>query len=768
MTVAQETPFKQITADGSTTVFSGNFTILNSGDIAVYENDALVTTGFTVSGVGVSKGATVTYSTAPVSGTVITLLRDMQPIRETDYQNSGDFLAGTVNPDFDRLWYYVQQLQRELDLRVLAFDDTETRSALLNRLPTPNVGSTLQWQADGSLANFNIETALTADNSVIVDSFATALLTDLTGKDYCRTTAHYNGWAGSLTKPKGGALYYRDGTTGTASTAYPGNLGFFDPNGKGYRIAEYFVKASQAGCYGNGTSDDLNLLIAFFENCNRCLVDTGTYLVSDRVIVSSTGSDKKVRFEPGVTIVSSQPAGSADGILYFQDAADGLDIDFNGAVIKYQTAPTARTANTIYVTGATITNCDIRGFDIQNGANMGVAVFCGDAGTTASGSHTIKIHDGTVRNAKGDGCHIENCDHTAEIYNIIAESCEDDIAAITNYTGASGAATKTTPTYNAKVRNITHRGGAASTVSLAGVENFIVENIVTDDLTGGFAVKMTHSSGYDVGNQHGTIDNIVSGGQGKMFAFDTPSGGTAYNRYITVGKAVGSDIGADILSLSNSGTSSDDKLRDITFTDLTLHGDGSGDCRAFLISNTKNVRIEKLSCRNTAIAATATANENFSWDTFAFDDYVATTANGLNVSSNTNVKPGHLLMNAANCTNGLNFTSNVGVQHRGLWTVTGGGTSNYNFGSNTSVSGHFYEESKTTSHGAVTGGTSATVSYLTAVPAGAAKSVQVTVTSVEGLRWGCDTQASASQVTLDWTDSMTGVHSDYLLRVRAA
>ena len=68
----------------------------------------------------------------------------------------------------------------------------------------------------------------------------------------------------------------------------------------------------------------------------------------------------------------------------------------------------------------------------------------------------------------------------------------------------------------------------------------------------------------------------------------------------------------------------------------------------------------------------------------------------------------------------------------------------------------------------MTGGTSATVSYLTAVPAGAAKSVQVTVTSVEGLRWGCDTQASASQVTLDWTDSMTGVHSDYLLRVRAA
>ena len=598
------------------------------------------------------------------------------------------------------------------------------------------------------------------------ESFAAIMLEDLSGYDYAATTGFYTGWAATVAGPKGGATYHRDGTTGTASTAYAGNTGFYDANGDGFRISADYVKASQVGCYGDGTTDDLNLLIAFFENNSRCLVDTGTYLVSDRVVVTSTGSDKKVRFEPGVTVVSTQPATTATGILYFQDTADGLDIDFNWAVIKYQTDPTVRTAQTVYVTGATITNCDIRHFDIQNSSNMGVAVFCGDAGTTASGSHTIRIHDGKVSNSLGDGCHIENCDHTAEIYNIKVDNSDDDAVAITNYTGAGGSATKTTPTYNAKIYNIIHRNSAVSTVSLAGVEDFLVDNITTEDMTGGFTVKMTHTTGYTVGNQYGVIDNIVADGQGKVFAFDTPSGGTAYNRYITVGKAVSNNIGADIMSLSNTGTSSDDKLRDITFSDLNFHGDGSGDCRAFLISNTKNVRIEKLSARNTAIAATATSNENFSWDNMVFDDYVATTANGANISSNTNLKTGHLLMDATNCTNGLNFTSNSGVVHQGLWNVSGGGTSNYNFGSNTSVYGHFYEYMTRSSVGSVTAGTSTTVTFADSVPSGAVASLSVLVESAEGLRWGVSGR-TASQFDVDWTDNMTSVFIDYNVRWRA-
>ena len=644
-----------------------------------------------------------------------------------------------------------------------------------------NNGNELLALPRGSLAGSDLDGALVTDNGVqreiqdsitnrpvMFESTQALLLEDLTGYDRVGAYAFYTGWNADASIPVVDIEFRRayPPATGTASTLYANKKGFFDVNGDAFEIVADYVKASQVGCYKNGTDDDLSLLIAFFENNSRCLVDTGTYLVSDRVIVASTGSDKKVRFEPGVTIVSTQPATTATGILYFQDAADGLDIDFNWAVIKYQTDPTVRTAQTVYVTGATITNCDIRNFDIQNSSNMGVAVFCGDAGTTASGSHTIRIHDGKVSNSLGDGVHIENCDHTAEIYNIKVDNSDDDAVAIINYTGAGGAATKTTPTYNAKVYNIIHRNSAASTVSLSGVEDFLVDNIATEGMTGGFTVKMTHSAGYTVGNQYGVIDNIVADGQGKVFAFDTPSGGTAYNRYITVGKVVGNEIGADILSLSNTGTSSDDKLRDITFTNLNLHGDGSGDSRAFYIANTKNVRIEKLNARNLAIASTATANDNFSWDSMVFDEFVATAANGLNISSNTNVKPGNLLVDATNCTNGLNFTSNSGVVHLGLWSVTGAGTSNYTFGSNTSVQGHFYEYMTRISIGSVTAGTSNTVSFADSVPSGVVASLSVLVESAEGLRWGVSGR-TAAQFDVDWTDNMTSVFIDYNVRWRS-
>jgi hypothetical protein len=45
----------------------------------------------------------VTLLTGALSGDVITIYRAMAFARETDYQDSGDFLAQTVDTDFNRL-----------------------------------------------------------------------------------------------------------------------------------------------------------------------------------------------------------------------------------------------------------------------------------------------------------------------------------------------------------------------------------------------------------------------------------------------------------------------------------------------------------------------------------------------------------------------------------------------------------------------------------------------------------------------------------------
>jgi hypothetical protein len=115
MAVNDETPIAVSTANGLTTVFPHAFTLLAAADLVVkgLRNGAVTTyvlgTDYTVSGVGTSSGS-VTFTTAPASGAVITRYRNTAIQRQTDYQDNGDLLADTINQDFDRLWLALQDV----------------------------------------------------------------------------------------------------------------------------------------------------------------------------------------------------------------------------------------------------------------------------------------------------------------------------------------------------------------------------------------------------------------------------------------------------------------------------------------------------------------------------------------------------------------------------------------------------------------------------------------------------------------------------------
>lgn len=87
------------------------------------------------------------------------------------------------------------------------------------------------WQSD-DVSVFN--TGVTIN----FESFAAAYAADNTGYDIVVTRSFHGGWAGTVAGPQGGAEYYRDGTTGAASTAYTNNDGFYDSQGNGYRLSQ--------------------------------------------------------------------------------------------------------------------------------------------------------------------------------------------------------------------------------------------------------------------------------------------------------------------------------------------------------------------------------------------------------------------------------------------------------------------------------------------------------------------------------------------------
>ncbi|EOG7951592.1 phage tail fiber protein [Klebsiella aerogenes] len=116
MSVPNQTPYNIYTANGLTTVFTYEFYIISASDLQVSINGDVVTSGYTVAGVGNKDGGDITFLTPPANGAVVMLERVVPTYRLTDYQDNGDLLADTVNKDFDRIWMAIQRAFIDLGL----------------------------------------------------------------------------------------------------------------------------------------------------------------------------------------------------------------------------------------------------------------------------------------------------------------------------------------------------------------------------------------------------------------------------------------------------------------------------------------------------------------------------------------------------------------------------------------------------------------------------------------------------------------------------
>lgn len=95
--------------NGVTTIFTVPFLVIQASDLAVYVDGVKLTSGYTQSGVG-NPTSSVTFTTAPANLAQILLTLEVPFERLNDYQENGDFLANTVNNDFDRIWQALKQL----------------------------------------------------------------------------------------------------------------------------------------------------------------------------------------------------------------------------------------------------------------------------------------------------------------------------------------------------------------------------------------------------------------------------------------------------------------------------------------------------------------------------------------------------------------------------------------------------------------------------------------------------------------------------------
>jgi chemotaxis protein histidine kinase CheA len=128
ISVGDLTPRNQYTATSGQTVFAYSFPIFVNTDLKVYNGSTLLTltTHYTVSGAATDNGGNVTLGSGATAGDIITIYRDMPVARTSDYQTNGDLRAETLNDDLDKLAMMIQQIEFDLNNRVLRFGQFTT------------------------------------------------------------------------------------------------------------------------------------------------------------------------------------------------------------------------------------------------------------------------------------------------------------------------------------------------------------------------------------------------------------------------------------------------------------------------------------------------------------------------------------------------------------------------------------------------------------------------------------------------------------------
>lgn len=179
--VGNISPRVRYEGDGSNTEFHFSFNVFSTEDIDVYLNDYQLTTGYMVN--LEAKGGVVIFDTAPQNKSIITIHRNLDFKRTTNFQEVGPFRTSKVNLEFDYQLACMEQLQENIN-RTVTFPPYAP--TIMNvGLPMPEAGKSIIWnEAGNSLINSSIEieklattydevmknSALTSNNTIIVTS----------------------------------------------------------------------------------------------------------------------------------------------------------------------------------------------------------------------------------------------------------------------------------------------------------------------------------------------------------------------------------------------------------------------------------------------------------------------------------------------------------------------------------------------------------------------------------------------------------------------
>jgi hypothetical protein len=143
-------PRIQYVADGKINAYEFPFVIFNPSDINVYLNDKVQdSASYSVTMSQNTEGGEISFETAPTSGTIITIVRNLSIKRTTTFQEGGALRAKVLNNEFDYQMACQQQIADNLN-RSMVLPPYAVDTDVDLTLPTPSAGKAIVWNKDGT------------------------------------------------------------------------------------------------------------------------------------------------------------------------------------------------------------------------------------------------------------------------------------------------------------------------------------------------------------------------------------------------------------------------------------------------------------------------------------------------------------------------------------------------------------------------------------------------------------------------------------------
>lgn len=152
--IEELSPVAKYIGNGVVKEFAFNCMNWQASDIFVYQGDELLVSGYTIKSDDLTDGATVVFNKAPANGTKITIRRQVELKRISQFEESGVFKAEVVNNEFNHMIAAIQQVNEIADrcVKVTVTNDQKPEELLqdvYNRLDSSNkIAAAAQKSAD--------------------------------------------------------------------------------------------------------------------------------------------------------------------------------------------------------------------------------------------------------------------------------------------------------------------------------------------------------------------------------------------------------------------------------------------------------------------------------------------------------------------------------------------------------------------------------------------------------------------------------------------